>query len=100
MLATHASECGSSGSADTSRRQGLSAGNSAHPAMVGPTIFRAGLAESAGAARKGVAGGGFFFATPLAAGPKGVVSWWGVAVSVAELAPWRRGAVATTARGR
>jgi hypothetical protein len=36
MLATHAALCGSTGSAETSRRQGLSGGNSGHPAMLAP----------------------------------------------------------------
>jgi hypothetical protein len=38
ILDTHAAECASAGSRETSRRQGLPAGNSGQPAIVGTTL--------------------------------------------------------------
>jgi hypothetical protein len=52
MLATQAAECGSTGSRETSRRQALSDGKSAHPAIVADPA--AAIAVELGALRPGV----------------------------------------------
>ncbi len=96
MLATQASEWGSTGSAETLRRQALSAGKSGQPAIVAPPPLAAlglglalGLGEfrfvgaAVGGAGVAVAGGlrvGATIAGSVAAGPTGVT------VAVVELA--------------